>query len=104
MKVEIFNHLYKGLKLDSPETYLNVEIISKWRNYSLRLFCEDNEEMQVEAFNNELQLELTTDQLEWCQSKFDDILNQVKANYEREQSDGFTDYGYSTGHKQSDFY
>lgn len=107
MKTEVFNHLYKGLKLDSPDTYLNVEIISEWRNYSLRLFCEDSEDMQVECFNNELEVELTTEQLEWCQDKFDDILKQVKANYKREQSDGFSDYGdtyESTGHKQSDFY
>lgn len=107
MKAEIFNHLYKGLKLDSPDTYLNVEIISKWRNYSLRLFCEDSEEMQVEAFNNDKQLKLTNDQLGWCQIKFYDILTQVKANYKREQSDGFSDDGdsyESTGRKQSDFY
>lgn len=107
MKQEIFNHLYKGLKLDSPEAYLNVEIISEWRNYSLRLFCEDSEEMQVEAFNNELQLELTDQQYDLCEEYFNEILSEVKANYKREQSDGFSEDGdsyESTGHKQSDFY
>lgn len=107
MKAEIFNHLYKGLKLDSPDTYLNVEIISEWRNYSLRLFCEDSEEMQVEAFNNEVELELTDQQHDLCEEYFNEILSGVKINYRREQSDGFSEDGDSyenTGHKQSDFY
>lgn len=107
MKQEIFNNLYKGLKLDSPETDLNVEIISEWRNYSLRLFCEDSEEMQVESFNNEVELELTDQQYDLCDEYFKEVLSEVKTNYQREQSDGFSDDGdnyESTGHKQSDFY
>jgi hypothetical protein len=63
--------------------------------------------MQAEAFNNEKELELTDKQYDLCEEYFNEILSEVKANYKREQSDGFSDDGdsyESTGHKQSDFY
>ena len=107
MKTENFNHLFQGLKRDSPETDLNLEIFSEWRNYSLRLFCEDSEEMQVECFKDDKELELTDQQFELCEKYFNEILSEVKAEYKREHSDGFNDYAdtyESTGHKQSDFY
>jgi len=107
MKTENFNNLFKRLERDSPETDLNLEIISGWRNYSLRLFCEDSEKMQVECFKGGEQLELTDQQFELCEKYFNEILSEVKAEYKREHSDGFgeeTDTYESTGHKQSDFY
>jgi len=104
MKTETFNALLSRLKRDTSDTDLSLGMRAKRQNYELNVYCEDAGEMQVECTCEDVEIQLTGEQLWKIESVFNEELDQIEINIKNENAVGFTDDYESTGHKQSDFY
>jgi len=111
MKPETFNALLSNLKRDTSDTDLNLGMRAKRQNYELNVYCVDGGEMEVECYDNDIEVNLTDSAIEKIKTIFDAELEQVEINFKLEEAynndDGFgneRDTYESTGTRPSDFY